>query len=221
MYISNRHQDLTANKRMEHIMDSIYSLLGWSAWRPHVPEWDKRGIDVVLQIPGSSSKLWVDEKAATRYWNRNLDTYVCELTCDRTKNGYGWFAKENNGYMANTHLLFIWVKALEKELIHISSLEFMVVNKHDLQQYFMLASGMTTEDDTKEYLQTIEWDEEEKCRINEDLYLKRCDIFPEYPVNAIFSKAILERLAIEHYEMSRFDVRDALREAKEKAAQQG
>lgn len=215
MYVSNRKQDVMTNRRVEYIMDSLYAMLGWSYWRPHEVEWDKRGVDVVLQIPGTIGKLWVDEKAAVRYWDKPLNTYACELTCTSTKNGYGWFAKENNDYMVNTHLVLIWVRALEKELIHISSLRFLVVNKHDLQKYFMLATGMTEKDDTKEYLEGLSWDDSGRCVINEHLTLKRCDIYPEYPVNAIFSKEILEKLSVEGGDFSRFSVRDALRSARE------
>lgn len=213
MYYSNRRWDVHVSKRMEYVMDAIYAMLGWQAWRPHDREWDKRGIDVVLQLPGMAEKLWVDEKVAARYWNRPLGTYACELSCEKNKNGYGWFAKENNGYMVNTHLLFVWVRALEPELKHISGLEYAVVKKRDLQRYFMLATGLMEEDDTLEYLERQHLLLGERRVINEQVSLMRCNIYPEFPTNAIFSKDILKTLAVETGEFSRFFVRDALREA--------
>ena len=177
-------------------MSAVYAKFGWQGLRPCNSELDKRGIDIVLKT--GDETILADEKAATSYWNRDLKTYSCELSCERTKGGYGWFAKESNSYMLNTHIIFIWVKALEKELIHISSIRFLIVDKHILQKYFEMAVGLNADEDTKTYLGRLEWDENGKHIINE-----------------IFSESILRYLADEHFELSRFEVRDALRAAKQ------
>lgn len=213
MRVSNRENDIIASKRMEQIMSAVYAKFGWQGLRPCNSELDKRGIDIVLKT--GDETILADEKAATSYWNRDLKTYSCELSCERTKGGYGWFAKESNSYMLNTHIIFIWVKALEKELIHISSIRFLIVDKHILQKYFEMAVGLNVDEDTKTYLGRLEWDENGKHIINEDVYLKKCDIYPEFPINVIFSESILRYLADEHFELSRFEVRDALRAAKQ------
>lgn len=213
MRVSNRRKDLAASKRMEQVMSAVYAKFGWHELRPCNSELDKRGIDIVLKT--GDETILADEKAATSYWNRDLKTYSCELSCERTKGGYGWFAKESNSYMLNTHIIFIWVKALEKELIHISSIRFLIVDKHILQKYFEMAVGLNADEDTKTYLGRLEWDENGKHIINEDVYLKKCDIYPEFPINVIFSESILRYLADEHFELSRFEVRDALRAAKQ------
>lgn len=213
MRVSNRRKDLAASKRMEQVMSAVYAKFGWQELRPCNSELDKRGIDIVLKT--GDETILADEKAATSYWNRDLKTYSCELSCERTKGGYGWFAKESNSYMLNTHIIFIWVKALEKELIHISSIRFLIVDKHILQKYFEMAVGLNVDEDTKTYLGRLEWDENGKHIINEDVYLKKCDIYPEFPINVIFSESILRYLADEHFELSRFEVRDALRAAKQ------
>lgn len=213
MRVSNRRKDLAASKRMEQVMSAVYAKFGWQELRPCDSELDKRGIDIVLKT--GDETILADEKAATSYWNRDLKTYSCELSCERTKGGYGWFAKESNSYMLNTHIIFIWVKALEKELIHISSIRFLIVDKHILQKYFEMAVGLNVDEDTKTYLGRLEWDENGKHIINEDVYLKKCDIYPEFPINVIFSESILRYLADEHFELSRFEVRDALRAAKQ------
>jgi hypothetical protein len=213
MRVSNRRKDLAASKRMEQVMSAVYAKFGWQELRPCNSELDKRGIDIVLKT--GDETILADEKAATSYWNRDLKTYSCELSCERTKGGYGWFAKESNSYMLNTHIIFIWVKALEKELIHISSIRFLIVDKHILQKYFEMAVGLNADEDTKTYLGRLEWDENGKHIINEDVYLKKCDIYPEFPINVIFSESILRYLADEHFELSRFEVRDALRAAKQ------
>lgn len=100
MRVSNRRKDLAASKRMEQVMSAVYAKFGWQELRPCNSELDKRGIDIVLQT--GQETIWADEKAATSYWNRDLKTYSCELSCERTKGGYGWFAKKSNSYMLNT-----------------------------------------------------------------------------------------------------------------------
>ena len=213
MRVSNRENDIIASKRMEQIMSAVYAKFGWQGLRPCNSELDKRGIDIVLKT--GDETILADQNAAPSYWNRDLKTYSCELSCERTKGGYGGFAKESNSYMLNTHIIFIWVKALEKELIHISSIRFLIVDKHILQKYFEMAVGLNADEDTKTYLGRLEWDENGKHIINEDVYLKKCDIYPEFPINVIFSESILRYLADEHFELSRFEVRDALRAAKQ------
>lgn len=211
---SKRTFNEKVNERMNHIMDAMYAKLNWTAWRPEVSEWDKRGIDVILRRPGSDKMLWVDEKAATSCWNRNLNTFACELTCNSNVSGYGWFAKEQNDYYRNTHLGLIWVRALEPECIHISHLTYRVINKADLQNYFLLATGMMKSDNTKEFLDSLTYDQYGKCKINDDLTIKRCNLMPEQTVVAIFSENILSRMCIFEQQFSRYEVRDALREAR-------
>lgn len=218
MTYSNRAEDLVANKRMQKVMNAIYNMLGWDIWRPNITEWDMRGLDILLKRPGDSANLWVDEKAATKYWDKDIQTFACELTTKNNQYQYGWFANESNDYLVTTHLLFIWVRALEKELIHISSLRFLVLNKHDLQKYFSLVTGLTPEQDTKKYLAGITWDAYGKHKINDDITLKRSALYPEFPVNALISKRMLEKLAVDGGEFTRLNVRDALREYKNVSA---
>lgn len=209
---SNRRFCEKVNRRINYVMDSLYARLGWTAWRPNVETWDKRGIDVVLRRPGSDKMLWVDEKAATTYWNRDLHTFACELTCNSTSTGYGWFAKEENDFNRTSHLGLIWVRALEPECIRISSLTYRIINKSDLQNYFLLATGMNSSDETKEFLASLHYDDRGRCVINEDLTIKRCNISPEYPTVAIFSENILSRMSIFERSFNRFEIRDSLNE---------
>lgn len=132
MKFSNRKSDESVDKRVQFLLDSIYEKEGFRCKRPNDEKIDKRGVDIMLHSPNTDSILWVDEKCATHYWDRNLDTFSCELTCNRTKDHLGWFAQERNSYSATTHYMFVWVRALEQELVHISSLELALINKHDL-----------------------------------------------------------------------------------------
>ena len=84
MKFSNRKSDESVDKRVQFLLDSIYEKEGFRCKRPNDEKIDKRGVDIMLHSPNTDSILWVDEKCATHYWDRNLDTFSCELTCNRT-----------------------------------------------------------------------------------------------------------------------------------------
>lgn len=209
MKFSNRKSDESVDKRVQFLLDSIYEKEGFRCKRPNDEKIDKRGVDIMLHSPNTDSILWVDEKCATHYWDRNLDTFSCELTCNRTKDHLGWFAQERNGYSATTHYMFVWVRALEKELVHISSLELALINKHDLQTYFRLSADCNADTPTSEVITKL-FGQNPVVEVNKNLKVRKCEIFPEFPVNAIFSKELLLDMAIWSKTYDRFEVRDAI-----------
>ena len=209
MKFSNRKSDESVDKRVQFLLDSIYEKEGFRCKRPNDEKIDKRGADIMLHSPNTDSILWVDEKCATHYWDRNLDTFSCELTCNRTKDHLGWFAQERNGYSATTHYMFVWVRALEKELVHISSLELALINKHDLQTYFRLSADCNADTPTSEVITKL-FGQNPVVEVNKNLKVRKCEIFPEFPVNAIFSKELLLDMAIWSKTYDRFEVRDAI-----------
>lgn len=169
-------------------------------------------MDVVLKSGKSDSLLWVDEKCATHYWDKALNSYSCELTCQKNSNHLGWFAEEANSFYGTTHYMFAWVRALEPELIHISSLELCMVAKHDLQAYFRMTAGFSAGTPTGEIVTSL-FSTERIAHVGA-LKIKQCNICPEFPVNVIFPKDLLVQMSTWHRVYSRFDVRDALRMAK-------
>lgn len=187
MKFSNRKSDESVDKRVQFLLDSIYEKEGFRCKRPNDEKIDKRGVDIMLHSPNTDSILWVDEKCATHYWDRNLDTFSCELTCNRTKDHLGWFAQERNGYSATTHYMFVWVRALEKELVHISSLELALINKHDLQTYFRLSADCNADTPTSEVITKL-FGQNPVVEVNKNLKVRKCEIFPEFPVNAMSKK---------------------------------
>lgn len=209
MKFSNRKSDESVDKRVQFLLDSIYEKEGFRCKRPNDEKIDKRGVDIMLHSPNTDSILWVDEKCATHYWDRNLDTFSCELTCNRTKDHLGWFAQERNGYSATTHYMFVWVRALEKELVHISSLELALINKHDLQTNFRLSADCNADTPTSEVITKL-FGQTPVVEVNKNLKVRKCEIFPEFPVNAIFSKELLLDMAIWSKTYDRFEVRDAI-----------
>lgn len=155
MKFSQRKIDKERESRVRYILDAIYATEGIAYWRPEDLEFDKRGVDVVLKSEKSDNLLWVDEKCATHYWDKPLETYSCELTCQKNKRHLGWFAEEANNFYGTTHYMFAWIRTLEPELIHVSSLELCMVSKHDLQTYFRMAIGFSSGTPTADIIQHL------------------------------------------------------------------
>lgn len=197
MKYSNRQHDINIDSRVRYILDSIYNFENIHYIRAPNRNFDIHGVDVIMRSKRTDSLMWVDEKCATHYWDKDLNTFSCELTCSKTKNGLGWFAQENNPFSSTTHYMFVWVRASEQGLIHLDSVEFMIVNKYDLQKYFNLCVGCDNNISTTELIDKVlgnnKW-----IQFNSDIKIKRCDIYPEFPVNVIFSKELLQNLSIWH-----------------------
>lgn len=214
MIISNRKQDVRCSVRMEQILDAIYDAENLTVWRPQDSEIDQRGVDIAIHSSKEDTWYLVDEKCATAYWNKELNTYSCELTCAKTKDRLGWFAVEENKYKLTTHYMFVWVRALEPELKRISSLELCLVDKKKLQEFFYLETSCPIGTPTTELLQKLLPDF--SVNISQNVKIRKSNIFPEFPVNVIFSKELLINMSCWHKTYTRFQVRDALRAAKAK-----
>lgn len=201
MKYSDRKADIAIDRRVEDILNHIYKELGLNFSRTD-KSLDLRGVDCLMKIPGSEQDICVDEKCATHYWNVDLKTYSVELLCNATKTGLGWFAPEENGFYYTTHYMFVWIRAKEKTLEHIESVELMLVDKKKLQKRFLAEVGVHNNKTTREIVQEVMTDyrgkEVDYFRVCPDITLRKCDICPEYPVNAIISKDLLDSMSVWH-----------------------
>ena len=206
---TNRRADECATARMEKVLDALYRYadIGYSRTDATL---DIHGVDVVLSGINPDSPLMVDEKCAIKYWDRDLGTYSCELTCcsNRSGDGYGWFAAENNDFMQTTHYAFVWPRATDRDLRHVTEVELAIVDKHDLQAYFQRVcnpDGLETKDLIDYLLQSSD-----RVTINGDVKLVRCTrLQPEEPVNVVFSKELLMGMATAAYRFDENDIKTA------------
>lgn len=191
----NRAHDVRVSQRMELVLDGLYQQLGWKTRRTD-RELDLHGVDLIATLPREPAReLFVDEKVATRYWDRELNTYCCELTCDTNRSGLGWFAPEQRDYYRTTHYLFVWVRAEDAELRRLNRVEVMLVKKQDLHRYFEYIVGRKALEKG-----TIAFCERAlaggaRVDLAPGVTLKKNTYGPEKSVNVIFSKDILARLA--------------------------
>lgn len=207
---TNRRSDEFATARMERVLDALYRYAKIGFYRTDA-NLDVHGVDVILSGVGKYRQMMVDEKCAIKYWDKELTTYSCELTCSTNKagDGYGWFAQENNDYMRTTHYAFVWLKANDSSLRHVNEVELVIVSKHDLQAYFQQVcnpEGRETKALIGDLLRSSD-----RVTISEDVKLVRCTrLQPEEPVNVLFSKALLMGMATASYHFTEKDINTAV-----------
>lgn len=195
-YNAARRADIRASERMEDVLDGIYKMLGWKFQRTEAAL-DIHGVDVIMQNPVDPRYgMYVDEKTATRYWNRDLGTYCCELTNDCNRSGAGWFAPEQNSFYKTTHLEFVWVRSEDAELRRITNVEIMLVKKKDLQNLFIdLVGKENLKDGTVAFCKRA-LANTNRIELAPGVVLKKNLYGPEKSVNVIFSKEILASIAL-------------------------
>lgn len=194
-FANTRAHDVSVSQRMELVLNGIYQMLGWKTRRTDAAL-DLRGVDLIATLPGDPSRdLFIDEKVAARYWDRDLQTYCCELTCNTNRSGLGWFAPEQSDYYRTTHLLFVWVRAEDRELRRLNKVEMMLVKKKDLYRYFEYIVGRDAlQDGTRAFCERV-LAGGIRTELAPGVTLKKNTYGPEKSVNVIFSKEILGKLA--------------------------
>lgn len=99
------------------------------------------GSDIIISIPslGISDGI-VDEKAASHYINKSIDTFILELSFINNSDGIseGWFL---NDTLTTQYYLLQWIKAKETNPAilkkdDITEIECILVRKDKLRKYF-------------------------------------------------------------------------------------
>jgi hypothetical protein len=147
LYQSNRATDSQTAKEIEKFLDKYYT-----GKIPFVRVTSKalqlQGIDVIFQSATGDDML-VDEKCATDYIGKNLQTFAFELraTSDK-KSGYrydGWFLSNR---LNTTHYLLAFINRAKVEKNpkseDIQEMEIMLINKDKVIAY-LKDLGWTTE----------------------------------------------------------------------------
>lgn len=125
--------DMIKEKRISKKTDEILNRAGLKPERTEDMESQQAGCDFILQFKNRT--LIVDEKMNSRYWDRPMESYAIELENNGHKVGgnTGWFYNEN---AKTTHYLFVWIRATDSSLTHITKWEGMFVCKNRLEKLF-------------------------------------------------------------------------------------
>lgn len=136
---SNRKSDESKEHKLYSFVDEIYKENGIGFVRNNDVNLQKHGVDGFAKFDNCTNILFVDEKAAIKYWNRDLPTFSFEIFSNRMIQGElltvdGWFNNDNK-YVKTTHYSIIWVRSDDSDLNKINSIEVCIVSKEDLWRY--------------------------------------------------------------------------------------
>ena len=126
-----RIKDVTNNEIIENFLDcNVYPMLPYSITRNLGTKANLKGIDILLSK--NVNDLYVDEKIATRYINKDLKTFSFELSSSNNVNNSGWFLKNN--YNLTSYYLIGYLKGnLNKK--EINEVELLLLSKSKMWEY--------------------------------------------------------------------------------------
>lgn len=159
-----------------------------------------KGIDVAVSTDEyKSGNLFIDEKAAIKYWNYDLGTFAFELYSNNLPSGFGWFCPERTDLLT-THYMLIWPRSQDAQLKKLIQIEYMLISKKCLWD-ILYSLGIKKSNDLIIPMFEMSKNTDEKIRnqIADGIcvvYSK--NIFPEQPINIVLSKHILEENCILH-----------------------
>lgn len=212
---STRAKDSELEKAMQRHYNLIYRInnLGYKRC-------DEKSLQLVgqdLTIATKNGQHIVDEKCATSYWNKPLNTFAMELSfdmCDKQsgepigKRYDGWFINPN---ITTTLYSLGYVSADNEEDLHkgrLSSFECILIKKQAIADYlkdtFKVESIWEIED---RFIDAIEDEHGNAYRngkggwawiVNDDIKLVRSDNLAEKPINIVISKNVLGSLSDLH-----------------------
>lgn len=212
---SNREEDSKIEEQMRKHYNMIYRILGYGYQRNDDQVLQKSGQDLLLTRSNVMKKAISDEKCATNYWDRDLDTFSMELSfnlCDRmtglsTGNRVdGWFINDKN--KTEVYSLGYVRSDSRQDLINgkVTSFEVIIVRKKSIQDYIKESISVDNFSELQNKFQNIiltgqayqkanggfSWDAGNGIRMT------RSDQLAECPVNIIIKKEVLSSLSDAH-----------------------
>ena len=131
MKSQTRIQDEHYTHLLENFMDTQYAEFGLFKNMERVtdPHIQKSGVDIVYHKNFDS--LFIDEKFAIDYRQRDLNTYSFELYSGNNKHSMGWFL---NPQSRTTHYMLLWFSS-DEDISKIYSYTACFVSKEKIKKY--------------------------------------------------------------------------------------
>lgn len=194
---SHRKRDSEVEKEISRFLDeTVYPKIGAEVERLTDQYNQLRGIDLLFTYK-DIFKAKVDEKALTHYINKDLPTFAFELSSvqgDVTREG--WFTNEK---LETDFYMLIWLWANEEwdlKRENITKVQLYLVNKQDLLDY-LESNGLSILDLRRKAneirLNAVDGPLEKESY--KDFYFYLSKNLSEEPVNIVFRKELLARLA--------------------------
>lgn len=165
----------------------------------------KQGIDFTVEM--NNERMYIDEKAAVYYVNKNLSTFAFELSyLNREENiNTGWFLDDT---LKTTHYHLMWLKTKNKDISpfeikkeDISEIESMIVEKHTLRKH--LEELGYDKNKLKNINKELRKTKDSRRNLNNNnIYLVHTKGLSEGPINLVIKKTELSKIALLHMKIS-------------------
>lgn len=203
-YHNRRKSDFEKTQKVEKFMDRIYSQLKYDVERITDPHLQKKGVDIIHTL-GDGTKLFVDEKFAINYYNRDLYTYSFELASHNNVDNQGWFTSDNS---ITTHYMLLWFNC-DDNFEKFSYFDIAYVPKQKIWNYlYSIGYTDTTLDEFRAYWESdnpkpkfgyYEKNNRRYYNLGNGIKIVQSMQFEkECPINVVIPKDILIKIAYKH-----------------------
>lgn len=192
-------------KILNKYLDRLYEKEGWNFERVLDVERQLSGIDVIFRPTNYIGKeLLVDEKAATKFLDRDLYTFSFELRSENNKEKTGWLISSKS---KTTHYAIIYPRSKTNKINELDSLEWILVDKQKIIDTINKIPNF------ENYIERV-YDDcyENKCTGRNQFFIRiykkensksplilklvwSKNIFPERPLNILFPKSELIKMS--------------------------
>lgn len=124
-----RKLEMKDEAKVAAVSDAVMKICGLLPIRFYDEMRQKEGIDFILDM--DEARWFVDEKSASKYYYKDLQTYTVEVINSHNKGDSGWI---NNGIAKTSHYLLVWIRADDKNLSRIWRWEGMFVEKNVIKK---------------------------------------------------------------------------------------
>lgn len=190
-------------KILNKYLDRLYEKEEWNFERVLDKERQLMGIDVIFRPQNYNGKeLLVDEKAATKFLNKELNTFSFELRSENNEEKTGWLISSKS---KTTHYAIIYPHSKTNKINELDSLEWMLIERQKIIDIINKIPNF------KNYIEKVYDDCCENKYTNQfiirmynktnrrnPLILKLVwskNIFPERPLNILFPKSELIKMS--------------------------
>ena len=197
------------DNKLEHMLtyslDAMYSKLGYSYSRIRDNDLQTKGVDVIFYPPNSDgNKLYIDEKAAVTCMTRDLHTFSFEWSSENNPSRLGWLRAPG---LKTTHYAIIYPRSEVNNIRRLDSLEWLLISKkkitnivYSIPNLDEVVSSLYSEKyynpKTNRNQRYVNLDNNGEIMTLKFVWSR--NIYPEKPVNVLFNKEDLIKMADKH-----------------------
>lgn len=191
-----RKTDNWAEENIQWRIDALYKLSDLLFVRTEEKDIQLKGIDLLVLFPNAKKFIACDEKMAAKYYFKDIGTFSFEVSTKSNIRQEGWLFSPD--CITQAYLL-IYVRAEDKYLTKVSSLEIIAVSKDKILEY-LSENNLNSIEETKKIIEENGVLDENGRRIrafiNSDIsVVQSIFIENEKPLNILITKKKLLELS--------------------------